>query len=339
MPTPSFPGVPIPDLVAFATRAPSVHNTQPWHWCVSGQGVALFADSSRQLQYADPDGRDLVISCGAALHHLQVAAAASGWRPRVRRMPNPYNDAQLANVSFHPEPVAPSALAALDALTKRRTDRRRPSSRHVPRERLDGLLALGPAAGVTIVAVVSHQARGELLQILAEAEKAQRINRRYVDEIVSWTGREDDQGIPASSLLRRGSATDPETAPSRFPSGTLTDHDRESEPVEPALLAICTSSDDTASRLRAGEALSAMLLKGAAEGLAMVPLSQAIEVVRTRHLIQHELLGDAVCPQIIVQVGWAPDAGEQVPLTSRRPVDDVLGDVASLPPWIGPYHA
>ena len=120
-------------------------------------------------------------------------------------------------------------------------------------------------------------------------------------------------------------------APSRFPSGTLTDHEPESEPVEPALLAICTSSDDTASRLRAGEALSAMLVKGTADGLAMVPLSQAIEVDRTRQLLQDELLGDAACPQIIVQVGWAPIAGEQVPLTPRRPVDEVLGDVARCP--------
>jgi hypothetical protein len=182
-------------------------------------------------------------------------------------------------------------LAAFDALNKRRTDRRHPSSWRVPRERLDSLLAaLGPAAGVTIVAVVSDRARAELLQVLAEAEQAQRLNRRYVDEIVSWTGRDDDEGIPATSLLRRDSATDPEMAPSRFPSGTLTDHDPVPEPIEPALLAICSSSDDTASRLRAGDALSAILLKGTADGLAMVPLSQAIEVDQTRHLLQDELL-------------------------------------------------
>jgi hypothetical protein len=175
MTTPSAPTIPIRDLVALATRAPSVHNTQPWHWCVAGDRVSLFADNSRQLQYADPDGRDLVISCGAALHHLQVAAAAASWKTRVRRMPNPYNDAQLANISFRPEEPTPEALAALDALVTRRTDRRRPSSWPVPRERLDGLLALGQAAGVTIVGVVSQRARAELLQILAEAEKAQRL--------------------------------------------------------------------------------------------------------------------------------------------------------------------
>ncbi|MDQ3157544.1 MAG: pyridoxamine 5'-phosphate oxidase family protein [Actinomycetota bacterium] len=184
MTTYSPAGVPMRDLVALATRAPSVHNTQPWHWCIAGERLTLFADSSRQLQYADPDGRDLVISCGAALQHLQVAAAAAGWKAHVRRMPNPDNDAQLANVSFRPEEPTPGAIAALDALINRRTDRRRPTSWPVPRERLDGLLALAPAAGVTAFGVVSHTRRAELLQLLAEAEKTQRQNRRYVDEIL-----------------------------------------------------------------------------------------------------------------------------------------------------------
>jgi len=37
----STAGVPVRDLIELATRAPSVHNTQPWHWCVIGEGVAL----------------------------------------------------------------------------------------------------------------------------------------------------------------------------------------------------------------------------------------------------------------------------------------------------------
>ena len=314
-----------------------MHNTQPWHWCITDKGVSLFADHARQLKHADPDARDLVISCGTALHHFQVAAAASGWKAVVKRMPNPYNDAQLANISFRPQEPTSDDLAALDALRTRRTDRRHPTSAPVPRHQLDRLLALAPTAGVTAVAVVSHRARTQLLRIIAEADRAQRLNPDYVDEIVGWTGRGDDQGIPVTSLLRRESNAGPGTPPSRFPSGTLTDRDRGAEPVEPALLSICTSSDDTASRLRAGEALGAILLKGTAEGLAMVPLSQAIEVDRTRRLLQDELLEDAACPQILVQVGMAPGVIEQIPLTPRRPVDEVLGDIDSLPPWLGPY--
>jgi hypothetical protein len=71
----------------------------------------------------------------------------------------------------------------------------------------------------------------------------------------------------------------------------------------------------------------------------MIPLSQAVEVDRTRRLLQDGLLEDAACPQIIVQVGWAPVSGEQVPLTPRRPVVEALSDVDNLPSSLGPYHA
>jgi hypothetical protein len=258
-------------------------------------------------------------------------------------MPNSNNDAQLADITFHPEPATPAALEALDALQRRRTDRRSPSPSPIPREELDALLALGPRSGVTVIAVVSHQARTELIQILAEADQAQRNSPDYVDEILAWTGREDDEGIPASSLLRRSRShglhdNGSVETPSRFPPGTLAD-DAPHEDVEPALLAVCTSSDDTASRLRAGEALGALLVRGTARGMTMVPLSQAIEVDRTRSLLQNELLDDAVCPQILVQVGWAPPGREPVPPTRRRPVDEVLGDVATLPAHLGPYDS
>lgn len=70
-----------------AGLAPSVHNTQPWRWRVYPDHLDLYADRSRQLELADPAGRLLTISCGAALHHAQVAMAAQGWRPVVDRWP------------------------------------------------------------------------------------------------------------------------------------------------------------------------------------------------------------------------------------------------------------
>ncbi|MDF3051341.1 MAG: nitroreductase, partial [Pseudonocardia sp.] len=61
-----------------ACRAPSVHNTQPWRWRLGDDTVALFADQRRRLWATDRDARDLILSCGAALHHLRVALAAAG---------------------------------------------------------------------------------------------------------------------------------------------------------------------------------------------------------------------------------------------------------------------
>ena len=59
--------------LALAAAAPSVRNSQPWRWEVGRDAVHLHADLARWLPAADPMGRDLVMSCGAALHHARVA--------------------------------------------------------------------------------------------------------------------------------------------------------------------------------------------------------------------------------------------------------------------------
>ena len=54
-----FPDVgTIRTVLALTSRAPSVHNTQPWRWLVGGQSLHLYSDPDRQLPNIDPDGRD-----------------------------------------------------------------------------------------------------------------------------------------------------------------------------------------------------------------------------------------------------------------------------------------
>src|SRR5918993_3407541 len=88
--------------VESALRAPSVHNTQPWLWRIGDDRVQLYADWNRHLVATDPDRRDLVLSCGAALHHLLVALAAQGLEVEVDRLPDPDDTGHLATVRLRP---------------------------------------------------------------------------------------------------------------------------------------------------------------------------------------------------------------------------------------------
>ncbi len=86
--------------MAKAVWAPSVHNTQPWRFTAAGQQVSLYADADRGLAVADPDGREMMISCGAALFNVRLALRSLGYIPETRVLPDPGQPALVARVSW-----------------------------------------------------------------------------------------------------------------------------------------------------------------------------------------------------------------------------------------------
>ena len=139
-PEPSAPEEVAAQVVAAAVWAPSAHNTQPWCFSVRGQEISLHADVSRQLMVADPAGREMMISCGAALFTARLAVRWLGYIPDTRVLPDPARPWLVARVSwqrradpaeyeqrlfrwvlrrrthrggFAPLPLAPGLLAAL----------------------------------------------------------------------------------------------------------------------------------------------------------------------------------------------------------------------------------
>ncbi|MET7423703.1 hypothetical protein [Dactylosporangium sp. NPDC005555] len=131
-----------------ALNAPSVGETQPWRWRVDRDRIGLFADWDRQLADVDPDGRLLLISCGAALHHARVALAAEGVGVEVRRFPDPGDPALLTELRCTgPIERLPEAGALHRAIAVRRSDRR-PFTTQPPSDRqLAPLMAAAEQAG------------------------------------------------------------------------------------------------------------------------------------------------------------------------------------------------
>jgi hypothetical protein len=82
------------DLTAIAwaaTRAPSVHNTQPWALRARPDGLEVHEDLTRALPVVDRFGRGRLISCGAATYSATVAVAHLGWAPQTALLPDPAN--------------------------------------------------------------------------------------------------------------------------------------------------------------------------------------------------------------------------------------------------------
>lgn len=314
-------------VVERALRAPSVHNTQPWRWRIRRDAVELHADLGRHLPGTDPDRRDLVISCGAALHHLQVALAATGRSAHVVRLPDAENAHHLATAEVRPGPPPRGSADLARAIEDRRTDRRRFASEPVTPSELTALMRRVAGHGVVVHPVTDPAARRRLDGILADAAARQRHSPGYAAELAIWTHRYAGarDGVPLDALPKAGAQT-PGAGLRTFPPGRLclsgaslgADHDG-------SLLLVLTTVEDTVlDHLLAGEATSAVLLAATRMGLATTPLSQALEVPAARARVASDVLHSPDHPQLIVRVGRpAPGAGD-LPPTPRRTLESVL---------------
>ena len=313
-------------VVELACQAPSVHNSQPWRWRVDGSSVELHADRGRQLAVADPRGRNLVLSCGAALHHARVAAAALGLAAVVERHPDPADPDHLASLHLASRAGTPSAedLFTLQALQERCTDRRRFTAWPIPDDRLARLAGTvtRPEALAVPLTDVSARFRTELL--VRRARTAQDADARLVSEQAGWVGRSAVDGIPSASLPTADSLPT-RFAPAPVPPGPAQPGEPE-ELVETSdgLIVVCSDSDDVRGWLAAGEALSEVWLAATVEGLSVVPLTQVVEVGETRLALRHDVLGGAAEPQLLLRLGWQEIGRSQLVRTSRRPVEEVL---------------
>ncbi len=275
-------------IVELACRAPSFHNTQPWRWRIlDDEAIELHADPTRRLVVADPEGRNLAISCGSALHHAEVAARGLGLVPEVHLAPEGSGDL-LATISLSPGHSTPAALQELQALERRGTDRRRFTSWPIPEGRLTHLAEAAAGWGAYVLPVTDVTARFHAERLVARATAVRAADPAYAEDQRGWG-----------------------------------DHTSAIESSD-GLLAICTAGDGRTEWLHAGQALSALWLRAVRDGLSVVPLSQVIEVEETRAALHQEVFGGMARPQILVRTGWQEISRAPLPPTSRRPVEEVL---------------
>jgi len=75
-------------VLKYAALAPLETNWQPWTFQLGASQLELFANADPAREMTDPDGREALIGCGAALHHLKLALKHFGNLGRVELFPD-----------------------------------------------------------------------------------------------------------------------------------------------------------------------------------------------------------------------------------------------------------
>ena len=315
--------------VAVAVRAPSIHNTQPWRWIFRDGVLELYADCARQLPALDPDGRAVLLSCGAALELARLGFAAAGWRTEVDRMPEPARPDLLARI----RPVGATAVdrataERAEAAERRYTDRRPFRPEPIPTEDVNALLAVAVERDVYAYAVQRADERLDLAVVFSWADAVELSDPAYRAELAYWTRYPDanaPDGVPASAVphVTAGALRHTDVPVRDFEAG-ITGGQELAEMIDerPLYLVLFTCSDDPRTQLLAGEAYARISVEAVRRGLASSAMTQAVDLPAVRERFR-ALMDWPDHPQMVLRVG-RPRSGPTPPATGRRPPSAVF---------------
>jgi hypothetical protein len=309
-------------LIATAARAPSVHNTQPWRFRVGQSAIELYCDPRRKLR-VDPEGREMLISCGAALFGLRLAVRSLGYLPAVELLPEPRRTRLLARITLGAaEPMSVAEREMLKALPHRHTHRGAFAAEPLPAGLLPGLQHDALAERATLALVDRGIAYQRLAEIVSTVGPRLDLDPRARVEVRRWSRRAastSPDGVPAHAF--------PATTGHR--SGRLRQRDFDlgrgvglltAEGPGPAVTAVLlTPGDSRADWLRAGQALHRFLLHAASRWVFASLYTQPLEIAPIRALIRDRLALPGT-PQMLLQLGLA----HTTHATARRPPDELI---------------
>jgi hypothetical protein len=316
-------------VTQFAALAPSVHNTQPWHFVATGHTLEVRAEPERMLSVLDPTGRQLHVSCGIAVEFARLAVRALGYDCVVRLLPQPDGDRQLlATLTVaHPLATSPSERALIDAIPRRYTDRGPYDATPVPRTLLARIRDAAAQRGCWLRVLDRAGDRTTAAMLLSEAEEIEAADPAYREELAAW--RRTDSAADGVPVQATGGWT-----ADRVSDVPLRDFDgggRHPAPddmgdaapppdVDRDTLVLLGSDDDSpVGWLRSGRALALVLLLLTDAGVTSQPLGPVIDIPATRMRLQRGL-GLLGHPQMLLRVGY----GQGAPSTGRRAVNDLL---------------
>lgn len=324
------------DAFRHAILAPNPHNRQPWLIRLEGSDAAILScDLEKRLPETDPFDRQIVIGFGTFIELARIAAAQRGVRMGLAAFPEGEPEGRLdgrpvARLTFQPDArIVPDPLFA--AIPARRTNReiydaQPPVPPLLSRVAADGANISADAAlmqklrGITVAAITRELT---LQNKLMESVNLMRIGHHEIDAMpdgLALTG----PMVEATSLL---GLTSRETLADQNSSASKIGRDGQARIYDsvPAALWIATPGNSRAEQLEAGRLYARANLRATLLGLAMHPMSQALqeypEMADHFSAVRHVLgIADGHTLQMLARLGHA----RPVPPAPRKPLETHL---------------
>ncbi len=306
-------------LFQAVAHAPSVHNTQPWVLETHERSVLLFERWDIALPHHDPDGRDRLMSCGAALTNLELVIHNLGWQTSTTLFPDTTQPDLVAVVTAR-QRALPSDNDRLwyAAIPHRRSHRLRFAPEPLSAEEFRVVRAALLGERVSSRTITGRTEAGAVASTVEHAAKLLRHDRAYLRELRSWTIRRRNgarAGIPEDHFghaLFGGFVHPHDGIPEHAALTTRID--------EECVLVVETVDDSKRDQVLAGAAIQRAWLAATSLGLAASVVTQPLRLPEGRDGLT-ERLCLAGFPQALLRIGHTYRVPAAVP---RRSLAEVV---------------
>jgi hypothetical protein len=314
-------------LLNYAVLAPSGHNAQPWLFRLNDNSLDVYLDFKRALSIVDPDNREMIISCGAAIGTLVLAAKYFSYQANVKYAPTTHPSGLLASISLtKSHKPAADDIAIFTAIMRRQTNRSPFDDIAISPQVLNDCARAAKSYSVEFVHFIDNKNKSFIAELAELADRKQFSQPWFRSELALWLRPKHHHGKDGMSAYRFG-IPDFLTPIAGFMVRTFNIGKRVASSnrakiqyASPALGIFASQTDSQHDWLNTGHALAHVLLILTSQGLTAAYINQVIEIPALRRRLQKNST-PLVYPQLLLRLGQAAPSLLQ---SVRRGVDDCL---------------
>ena len=312
--------------LSYAILAPNAHNRQPWKVDLgTPDQVIVWRDTDRDLPETDPFHRQLVISLGCFLEQMRIAAAERGFDVTFDYFPE--GEDGPAAIAYFVEGATPDSL--FTSVPHRRSCKEPFTDQSLSTDQIATLQNFAniksDTADVAALKTLTWEAwltETHYPPTMKESVDLMRMGKAEINATPDGIdiGGAFLESLMLAKLLTRESLTDPDSFSFKQAISTY----REMLDATPAYAALTSASNTRVDQLEAGRQWLRLNLQTTQMGLALHPVSQALQEypqMADHYAKAHDLLakpGETV--QMLGRVGYGP----KTPQTPRWPLEKAL---------------
>ncbi len=313
-------------LVECAIRAPSGHNTQPWKFQNTDNGIVIHPDFERALPVVDAENYELYIGLGCALENLLIAARQRGYVFKVHYPEKPVNSIVVDLTKDETGSISPDLL--FNEIPKRQVTKIKYNNTPLSNDVLNQISSCFTLEGVSLRMLDSNTNFRKLIPLIIEANHLQFKNRNFVNELVHWIRFSKNEaetkrdGIWAATMgmpgLGRflGNMVMKNFITAKSEEKRLTDLLNHTQ----GLAIFISETNTTEGWVKTGQAFQRFGLTVSILGVKHAHLNMPCEELVIRKKLAKELGVENKHPLLLIRYGYA----DQMPYSYRRSFDEVI---------------